>query len=124
MQFSLVKDRAPFFCRLHMVSPTQAMEGNDYEIEEQELQHNLETEIPRFNFEIRKTHLMADSVELVLKLNKNWKRDKIVCKELCDGITNKLVLLEHDDQAVLIRTYGHNSNILIDRKRELLVSNF
>ncbi|KAJ1994731.1 hypothetical protein H4R33_000154 [Dimargaris cristalligena] len=67
-------------------------------------------------------HLLVDSQKAVLALFPAWKPtdlDLIQCK---DGITNKLVRCTNrrNGTSVLIRAYGKNSEVLIDRNQELI----
>jgi hypothetical protein len=51
------------------------------------------------------------------------------CKPLLNGITNKLIKCDHikenekeSEKTVLIRVYGENTDLLIDREREIKAS--
>lgn len=65
--------------------------------------------------------------QIILKLIRpDWDLEKIRCKLFTDGITNKLVGLFDDSRSendgVLVRIYGKNTEQIIDRKAE--VENF
>jgi ethanolamine kinase len=91
-----------------------------YVAEQQELDFILDHNIPFLEFEIDTENLVEDAIEVVLRLNPEFVREELVVKQLCDGITNKLILVKRQQLALLVRTYGHNTSILIDRRRELL----
>ncbi|EZF78009.1 hypothetical protein H105_00864 [Trichophyton soudanense CBS 452.61] len=72
----------------------------------------------------------ASALRLVLTLNPHWKdaQGRIEFVRFTDGITNTLLKIilrapdlseeEIDKEAVLMRAYGNNSEIIIDRERE------
>jgi ethanolamine kinase len=46
------------------------------------------------------------------------KNDEITVKIICGGITNRLYRLIHKDQSVLVRLYGENTEVFIDRQSD------
>ncbi|ELU17086.1 hypothetical protein CAPTEDRAFT_216393 [Capitella teleta] len=73
---------------------------------------------------IHEENIQEEAVDLVLKLRPQWKKDEIKVTVFTDGISNKLVgcCLKTDlakDDLVLVRVYGQNSELLVDRKAEL-----
>ncbi|KAJ1966512.1 hypothetical protein GGI12_000010 [Dipsacomyces acuminosporus] len=69
--------------------------------------------IPSVAFEVRHSSLFDDSKELLAKVFPDWKDDELALKQCKDGITNKQV-------TVLIRAYGMNTEVIIDRDQELI----
>lgn len=73
-----------------------------------------------FDYKLDPKNLISSATELALILYPNWTPAEVKAEELCDGITNKLVKFEHKSEKILIRTYGQNTSIIINRERELL----
>ncbi|KAL6451397.1 Etnk1 Ethanolamine kinase 1 [Candida maltosa Xu316] len=63
-----------------------------------------------------------DLKELLLKIFPNWNNvDNITLSQLTGGITNMLLSCKYaDSEPVLIRVYGHGTNLIIDRHREFI----
>ncbi|KAJ1925674.1 hypothetical protein IWQ60_004415 [Tieghemiomyces parasiticus] len=66
-------------------------------------------------------NLLADAQAAVLKLFPEWQAEDLDLFQCKDGITNKLVRCTNrkTNLAVLIRAYGKNSELLIDRNQEV-----
>jgi ethanolamine kinase len=89
---------------------------NDEEFSILEETKNLKT----FDYNLDPKKLISSATELCLKLYPHWGPTELKSEELCDGITNKLVKFTHQSEKILIRTYGLNTSIIIDRERELM----
>ncbi|RCK65292.1 Ethanolamine kinase 1 [Candida viswanathii] len=63
-----------------------------------------------------------DVKELLLRIFPEWKdASGITTKQLTGGITNMLLSCKYgDSEPVLIRVYGHGTNLIIDRHREFI----
>ncbi|KAI3404773.2 hypothetical protein KGF56_002403 [Candida oxycetoniae] len=59
---------------------------------------------------------------LILKVFPRWHNEnKLKLKQLTGGITNMLLSCEYDGTTtILIRVYGHGTNLIIDRHREFI----
>ncbi|KAJ1960200.1 hypothetical protein IWQ62_004316 [Dispira parvispora] len=66
--------------------------------------------------------LLEDSKKAVLALFPHWSPEDLRLVQCKDGITNKLIrcINDREDMSVLIRSYGKNTEILIDRNQELI----
>ena len=63
-----------------------------------------------------------DVKELLLRIFPEWTDvNKVTTKQLTGGITNMLLSCKYSDsEPVLIRVYGHGTNLIIDRHREFI----
>ncbi|KAJ2782725.1 hypothetical protein H4R18_002099 [Coemansia javaensis] len=77
--------------------------------------------VPVVPFEVQHDHLLDDARELMLRVFPGWAAGDLVLKENSGGITNKLVrcVNRRENLTVLIRAYGRNTEIIIDRGMEL-----
>lgn len=75
--------------------------------------------IPKMDFEIFNDELIIGSRYIIHLLFPGWEIEKVIFSEVKSGITNKLVLAEHEDLKMLIRVYGKDSDLLIDRGQEM-----
>ncbi|CAK9442014.1 uncharacterized protein LODBEIA_P58120 [Lodderomyces beijingensis] len=73
------------------------------------LAENLETEFQQLK-------------RLILRVFPQWKdADKLVINQVTGGITNMLLSCEYNKETtILIRVYGHGTNLIIDRHREFI----
>lgn len=65
--------------------------------------------------------LEKDAISLIKHIQPEWGSDDVRIKKFTDGITNTLVGLYHKDtptDILLMRIYGHNTHLLIDREAE------
>ena len=67
-------------------------------------------------FEIK--NLVEDAFKLITLIT-DWLPNEIELSVCTHGITNKLVHLKHRTDDLLVRVYGNNTEILIDRSQEL-----
>lgn len=73
------------------------------------------------NLEDNMKNDFKDVKELLLRIFPEWTDvNKITTKQLTGGITNMLLSCKYaDSEPVLIRVYGHGTNLIIDRHRSL-----
>lgn len=74
------------------------------------------------NFTINPKNIKEDALCLLTRIRPSWKRDNVVFKEFTDGITNQLLgcfPADEKEDTILIRVYGKNTELFIDRKKEL-----
>ncbi|CAI5760148.1 unnamed protein product [Candida verbasci] len=57
---------------------------------------------------------------LLCLIFKSWEYNQIQLTQLTGGITNMLLSCKHESEIVLIRCYGHGTNLIIDRNREFI----
>lgn len=113
-----------------------------------QMEQYLEREVPCIAYTAASSDLFADSLEVVRELF-GWESAEVQLEQCKDGITNKLVRAKwvptskveagssssptvalrgcakaqlRPGASVLIRIYGKKSEVLIDRRTELLVS--
>jgi ethanolamine kinase len=77
-----------------------------------------EVNIPKISYSINPTTLLQDSKNLLFKLFPRLEDEQVVFEEETSGLTNKLVKCTSENKTVLIRTFGANSEVLIDRIQE------
>ncbi|KAJ2633841.1 hypothetical protein H4R22_000116 [Coemansia sp. RSA 1290] len=84
--------------------------------------HQLAVQAPFIEFSVRRSHLLEDSKQLLLKVFPDWKDDELAFKECKDGITNNLVQCTNQRTrlTVLVRAYGSHTEVIIDRNQELV----
>ncbi|KAJ1851870.1 hypothetical protein LPJ73_002940, partial [Coemansia sp. RSA 2703] len=77
--------------------------------------------IPFLALEVKHDSLFEDSKELILQVFLDWAAEDLAMKQCKDGITNKLIQCtnKRKDITVLIRAYGKNTEVIIDRNQEL-----
>lgn len=77
---------------------------------------------PHIDITIEENEVMKGAIEIVKIIRPSWPApDQLLCKEFKDGITNKLVGIwyaDHYNEMILIRVYGHKTDLFIDRKAE------
>uniref|UniRef100_A0A8D8S546 ethanolamine kinase n=1 Tax=Cacopsylla melanoneura TaxID=428564 RepID=A0A8D8S546_9HEMI len=65
--------------------------------------------------------LENDAASIIQHIKPDWSKSEIQFKTFTDGITNKLVGVYHKDKPddiLLMRIYGNNTHLLIDREAE------
>ncbi|KAJ1731275.1 hypothetical protein LPJ61_002615 [Coemansia biformis] len=79
-------------------------------------------DIPFVEFEVRSDCLLDDARELLGRVFPGWAAADLDLEQNTDGITNKLVRCTNRRAGltVLIRAYGKNTEIIIDRSQELM----
>ncbi|XP_051169098.1 ethanolamine kinase [Leptopilina boulardi] len=76
---------------------------------------------PHIDITIDENEVIKGAKEIIKTIRPTWPIDQLLFKEFKDGITNKLVGLwypEHYSEMILIRIYGHKTDLFIDRKAE------
>lgn len=84
----------------------------------------IELKYPTIDYVVSHSELEESSQKLILDVFPAWKPQDLSWEQYTDGITNKLLKCTHKPTKtkVLIRAYGKNSELLIDRNQELIVS--
>jgi len=79
----------------------------------------LET-VPSLNLQISADHLQEGALAIVRAIRPEWPENGLKYKIFTDGITNRLIGVYHKDkrEMILIRVYGENTDLFIDRKLE------
>ncbi|KAF7729432.1 hypothetical protein EC973_004411 [Apophysomyces ossiformis] len=77
---------------------------------------------PFVDVEVPHLDLFEGSYKVVSAVFPSWKREDIQFTQCKDGITNQLVRVTHipTDFSVLVRAYGKGSELLIDRRQEII----
>ena len=79
--------------------------------------------IPHVNTTVNRDSPLAGAIAVVRVIRPEWIEKEIVVKSFTDGITNKLIGVkcagEDDKSMILVRVHGNNTELIIDRKREL-----
>ncbi|XP_078046171.1 ethanolamine kinase 1 [Augochlora pura] len=76
---------------------------------------------PHLDITIDENEIVDGAIEIIKKIRPTWHLDKLQFKIFNDGITNKLIGVwysEHYNEMVLVRVYGHKTELLINRKDE------
>ncbi|XP_014236321.1 ethanolamine kinase 1 [Trichogramma pretiosum] len=77
---------------------------------------------PHFDITIDEKDLISGAKKIVKNLRPSWQDDKLSHKMFTNGISNKLIGIWHENdynKMVLVRIYGHKTDLLIDRKEEI-----
>lgn len=89
----------------------------------EQLDQAIANEIPRVNVRVEHTALEEGCRRVIKELRPDWaSSENLRCKELTEGMTNKLMLfwLEGSSmEPVILRVYGNRTEMLIDREQEL-----
>ncbi|KAG0165065.1 hypothetical protein DFQ28_009090 [Apophysomyces sp. BC1034] len=77
---------------------------------------------PFVDVEVPHTDLFEGSYKVVSAIFPSWKRQDINFTQCKDGITNQLIRVTYTptDFSVLVRAYGKGSELLIDRRQEII----
>ncbi|KAI9492724.1 kinase-like domain-containing protein [Zychaea mexicana] len=77
---------------------------------------------PYIDYEVSSGELFAGAFKIVSTVFPSWDEHDIKFVQCKDGITNQLVRVTHrpTDFSVLVRAFGRKSEILIDRKQEII----
>ncbi|KAF7491439.1 Ethanolamine kinase 2 [Sarcoptes scabiei] len=87
----------------------------------------MDDSLPKFNFKITEDRLNDGARELISRIKPEWPINKLNFKVFTDGITNRLIGVYHHNQTdgnhhnremILIRIYGENTDLFIDRNIE------
>ncbi|XP_076179701.1 ethanolamine kinase 1 isoform X1 [Ptiloglossa arizonensis] len=78
-------------------------------------------EEPHLDVTINENEIVDGAKEVIKRIRPMWPLDKLNFKIFTDGITNKLIGVwysKHYNDMVLVRVYGHKTDLLINRKDE------
>lgn len=83
----------------------------------------MEVTIPKLNTVISGSSaddLREGALEVVRTIRPEWSAERLNTKIFTDGITNRLIGVYRNDkrEMILIRVYGENTDLFIDRKLE------
>lgn len=69
---------------------------------------------------VREENLREDAIKIVKKIKPEWRDEDIQTKEFSEGITNKIILVWSGERenGILVRVYGVNTDVIIDRSIE------
>jgi len=78
--------------------------------------------VPFLDLTIEHTELFDGTTRVLLAQFPHWREEEIVLVQCKDGITNKLLKCTHraSGETVLVRSYGQRSDLIIDRKQEIV----
>ena len=74
------------------------------------------------NIELDSTNLETSGPRLVCLVKTDWINQTVTFEKLTDGLSNKLLAMfpsSKDEQSLIVRIYGNNSDLIIDRKVEI-----
>lgn len=82
----------------------------------------MEDSLPKFNIKITEDQIQNGARELISQIQPDWPVNKLNYKIFTDGITNRLIGVYKDrhnkQEMILIRIYGENTDLFIDRNVE------
>lgn len=80
----------------------------------------MEASIPKLNKVIDVDHLHDGALQIIRVIRPEWAQERLHYKIFTDGITNRLIGVYRDDMKdmILIRVYGENTDLFIDRQME------
>ncbi|KAG9301683.1 hypothetical protein G9A89_016754 [Geosiphon pyriformis] len=86
------------------------------------LEAYIETSVQFLDFTVLPSSLFECAAHVTLSMFPAWKREDLVFFQCKDGITNKLVKCTNTtfNFSILIRAFGNKSEVLIDRKQEIM----
>ncbi|XP_066906941.1 ethanolamine kinase 1 isoform X1 [Halyomorpha halys] len=88
---------------------------------EEEARTDARMEVPSFDIFIDEEKVEDGAFQLLAEIRPSWSPDQVSFKTFTDGITNKLIgcwTKKSPKEIILIRMYGKNTDLLIDRKAE------
>ncbi|CAF1162495.1 unnamed protein product [Adineta ricciae] len=74
------------------------------------------------DIELDAADLKTSGPRLACLVKSDWINKKLSFKELTDGLSNQMLAMfppSYDEQALIIRTYGKNSDLIVDRQAEI-----
>lgn len=77
---------------------------------------------PRIDIELDPVDLKTSGPRLVCLIKSNWITETISFDKLNDGLSNTLLAMfphSEKNQGLIVRIYGDNSDLIIDRKVEI-----
>ncbi|KAG0039641.1 Ethanolamine kinase 1 [Gryganskiella cystojenkinii] len=95
----------------HIIKPT--------ETQMDEYIHNA---VPTLDLTVHHDDLFNGAATVIKELFPDWSTEDISYIQFKDGITNKLICCTHKPSTtqVLVRAYGKKSEVIIDRKQEIM----
>ncbi|CAG8648923.1 2731_t:CDS:2 [Ambispora gerdemannii] len=86
------------------------------------LQNHIAQTIKTLDYSIDRTNLFKGATHILLNVFPDWSEQELEFFEITSGLTNKLVKVTNKKTGfeALVRTYGNNSEIFIDREKEIL----
>ncbi|KAF9578217.1 hypothetical protein BGW38_006104 [Lunasporangiospora selenospora] len=87
-----------------------------------ELEDYILDSVPTLDLTVHHDDLFNGAEEAMVKLFPEWRKTDISYIQFKDGITNKLICCTHNPTGtqVLVRAYGKKSEVIIDRKQEIM----
>lgn len=85
------------------------------------MEENYNSTEPHLNISVDENEIEKGAVDIIKEIRPSWPLDQLQFKLFTNGITNKLVGVwypGHYNKMVLIRVYGHKTDMLINRKDE------
>ncbi|CAH0388585.1 unnamed protein product [Bemisia tabaci] len=82
----------------------------------------MDSKIPHIPKTLHESNLEEGATHILQHIRPEWSADKVQFKLFTDGITNKLMGCFHDDHptdGVLVRVYGQQTDLLINRANEI-----
>ncbi|KZC09238.1 PREDICTED: ethanolamine kinase 1 [Dufourea novaeangliae] len=76
---------------------------------------------PHLDVTVDENKIVDGAKEIIKRIRPTWPLDNLQFKIFTDGITNKLIGVwysGHHNEMVLVRVYGHKTDLLINRKDE------
>lgn len=77
-------------------------------------------DILHVDVEVSEDELCEGALKVVACIRNAWSKGNVKCKIYKDGHTNKLVACSKEGEVILVRVYGKNTNLLINRHQEKL----
>ncbi|XP_026272287.1 ethanolamine kinase 1 [Frankliniella occidentalis] len=74
--------------------------------------------VPHVDVHVEQENLYDGAAQVIASIRPKWKLSDVKYKLFTDGITNKLIHCSVPDDVLLIRVYGKNTDLLIDRGAE------
>ncbi|XP_031836539.1 ethanolamine kinase 1 isoform X1 [Nomia melanderi] len=76
---------------------------------------------PHLDITVDENEIISGAIEIIKRIRPTWPLNNLQFKVFTNGITNKLIGVwysEHYNEMVLVRVYGHKTDLLINRKDE------
>ncbi|CAF4069871.1 unnamed protein product [Rotaria sp. Silwood1] len=74
------------------------------------------------DIELDPSDLNTSAPRLICSVKVDWMNKTICSKKLTDGLSNTLFVMfpqAEDEQAIIVRIYGVNSDLIVDREAEI-----
>lgn len=82
----------------------------------------MEDRPPHIDIDLDSTDLQTSGPRLVCLVKIDWINKTIRSQKLNDGLSNTLLAMfpsSNDEQGLIVRIYGNNSDLIIDRQAEI-----